>query len=276
MNWTPTPLARASLWLHKAAIPVLALVPEAWPYVLGGLAANHAVLAVGMHPRSQIAGPSLVRLPGPGVALTFDDGPDPALTPHVLDVLDAHGAQASFFCIGTRAAAHPALVREIVRRGHRVENHTWSHPYGFAAYTPGPMRREILRAQAVLSDIAGVPPVWFRAPMGLRSPALDPILAGGGLRHAAWTRRAYDWSCRDPAVVARRLTAGLAPGDVLLLHDGNSARDGRGRPVVLSALPAILAAITALGEGAVALPAAARPATADAAACQPSAARAST
>ena len=218
-----------------------------------------------------------MRLPGQGIALTFDDGPDPAVTPHVLDLLDRHASQASFFCIGTRAAAHPGLVRDIVRRGHTVENHTWSHPYGFAAYTPGPMRREVLRAQAVLSDITGVAPRWMRAPMGLRSPALDPILARAGLRHAGWTRRAYDWSCSNPALVAERLTKGLAAQDVLLLHDGNSARSADGQPVLLAALPAILAAITALGQVAVALPPSdAIAAAATAAASPPSGARAST
>ena len=295
-TWVPTPLARASIWLHRAAVPALVLAPGYWPYWLGALAANHAVLACGMHPRSQLAGPSLVRLPlfaktsaaqagpaqagpaqaGPGVALTFDDGPDPQVTPRVLDLLDDRGAKASFFCIGTRAALHPALLREIVRRGHTLGNHTWSHPYGFAAYAPGPMRREVERAQAVLSDLAGVAPRWFRAPMGLRSPALDPILARAGLHHVGWTRRAYDWSCHDPAVVARRLTRTLAAGDILVLHDGNSAHDARGRAVVLDALPAVLDAIRAAGQHAVPLPHDAGSAPAAAAASPPSTARAST
>ena len=295
-TWVPTPLARASIWLHRAAVPALVLAPGYWPYWLGALAANHAVLACGMHPRSQLAGPSLVRLPlfaktsaaqagpaqaglaqaGPGVALTFDDGPDPQVTPRVLDLLDDRGAKASFFCIGTRAALHPALLREIVRRGHTLGNHTWSHPYGFAAYAPGPMRREVERAQAVLSDLAGVAPRWFRAPMGLRSPALDPILARAGLHHVGWTRRAYDWSCHDPAVIARRLTRTLAAGDILVLHDGNSAHDARGRAVVLDALPAVLDAIRAAGQHAVPLPHDAGSAPVAAAASPPSTARAST
>ena len=194
----------------------------------------------------------------------------------MLDLLDDRGAKASFFCIGTRAALHPALLREIVRRGHTLGNHTWSHPYGFAAYAPGPMRREVERAQAVLSDLAGVAPRWFRAPMGLRSPALDPILARAGLHHVGWTRRAYDWSCHDPAVVARRLTRTLAAGDILVLHDGNSAHDARGRAVVLDALPAVLDAIRAAGQHAVPLPHDAGSAPAAAAASPPSTARAST
>ena len=187
MAATPTPLARASLWLHGVGVPVLAGLPSWWPWLLGALLANHAVLAAGMHPRSQWAGRTLVRLPGPEgrawsnqVALTFDDGPDPAVTPWVLDLLDAHGARASFFCIGQRAAAHPALVREIARRGHRVENHTWSHPCGFAAMGPRAMQREVRQAQAALTSLAGAAlgarPGWAAKPAarpraGRRGPA---------------------------------------------------------------------------------------------------------
>ena len=268
-SWDPTPLARASLWLHGVGVPLLAAGLPWWPWLLGALAANHAVLAIGMHPRSQWAGRTLIRLPGPTsqVALTFDDGPDPAVTPRVLDLLDAHGAQASFFCIGQRAAAHPALVRDIARRGHRVENHTWSHPYGFAAMGPRAMRQEVRLAQAALTDMAGAAPRWLRAPVGLRSPLLDPVLAGEGLLHASWTRRAYDSVrgapsvCGTPSVpgtpgrAAARLTRRLAGGDVLLLHDGSSARSADGRAVVLDALPAVLRAIRAQGLQAVALPA---------------------
>ncbi len=228
-----------------------------WPWLLGALAADHAVLAVGMHPLSQWAGRTLVRLPGPTnrVALTFDDGPDPDVTPRVLDLLDDAGAQASFFCIGERAAAHPALVREIARRGHQVENHTWSHPNAFAAMTPLSIRREVRLAQAALTSLTGTPPRWMRAPMGLRSPLLDPVLAGEGLLHASWTRRAHDGLCRDPARAAARLTRRLAGGDVLLLHDGSCARSGNGHAVVLDALPEVLRAVRAQGLQAVALPA---------------------
>ncbi len=245
------------MWLHGVGVPLLAAQLPWWPWLLGALAANHAVLAVGMQPRSQWAGRTLVRLPGPSsqVALTFDDGPDPAVTPRVLDLLDADGARASFFCIGQRAAAHPALVREIARRGHRVENHTWSHPYGFAAMGPRAMRQEVRLAQAALTSLSGAAPRWMRAPVGLRSPLLDPVLAGEGLLHASWTRRAYDSLRGDPARVAARLTRRLAGGDVLLLHDGFSARSGDGCAVVLDALPAVLRAVRARGLQAVALPA---------------------
>jgi peptidoglycan/xylan/chitin deacetylase (PgdA/CDA1 family) len=198
-----------------------------------------------MRPRDRLLGPNLSRLPDASVerglvALTFDDGPDPHITPLVLDVLDRHGAKASFFCIGKRACAHPELVREIKTRGHDVENHTYTHPYGFAFYTPRRLFREISEAQRAVVRTAGFRPSFFRAPAGLRSPLLDPVLAWTRLHYVSWTRRGRDGISRDPDRVLRRLLRGLSAGDILLLHDGSSARTRAGEPIVLSVLPDLL------------------------------------
>ncbi len=118
--WRPAPLVAGSAALHLAGLAALALAPRAWPAIFGGLLANHVVLAAnGLWPQSPFLGPTLSRLPEDAarrgeVALTLDDGPDPEVTPRVLDLLDQAGARASFFCIGRRAAAHPEIVREIV------------------------------------------------------------------------------------------------------------------------------------------------------------------
>lgn len=262
------PAVRAAACVHIAAPAVLLASPANWPYVLAAVAGSHALLALfGLWPRSEVLGPTLVRLP-PGkregrVALTFDDGPDPDVTPEVLDLLDRHGAKASFFVIGDRARAHPGLVREIVRRGHVVENHTMRHLPYFACLGPRAVRREVAEAQAVLAALAGRPPRFVRAPAGLRSPFIDPVLAGLGLQHASWARRGYDTRCADPARVLRRVLRGLLPGDVLLLHDGRSARMRSGSPVVLEVVPALLDALAARGLRAVPLTA---PAPAEAAA----------
>jgi peptidoglycan-N-acetylglucosamine deacetylase len=241
---------RASIGLHAAAA-AFALASPAWPWALGGVALNQAVLlGAGMWPRSTLLGPNLRRLPPTGraeVALTFDDGPDPEVTPRVLDLLDRYGARGSFFCIGARARIHPALVRDIVRRGHAVENHTDRHPNRFAALTLGGLRREIATAQATFTELAGTPPVFFRAPMGLRSPLLQPVLAGQGLRLASWTRRAFDGLRGDARAGSARLLHGLAAGDVLLLHDGGAARTSDGQAVVLAMLPGLLAALARSG-----------------------------
>jgi len=208
-----------------------------------------------MIPQSLLLGPVIAWLPdaGPHVALTFDDGPDPAVTPHVLDLLDRHDATASFFCIGTRARAHPALVRDIVRRGHAVENHTMTHPNAFAFYMPPALRREIGGADDVLQAITGRKPRFFRPPMGFRGPPLDYVLTRTGLHTVSWTGRGYDTACRSPVRVLRRLLRNLNAGDILLLHDGNTARDGCGRPVVLTVLPALLQQLAARGLSVVSL-----------------------
>ena len=269
--WRPTPLVRASLWAHGVGAPLLAAGAPGWPWLLGGLVLSHAVMAAGLYPHCQWVGPTLTRLPLPdAVALTFDDGPDPEATPRILDLLDAAGAKASFFCIGIRAVRHPALVAAIAARGHTVENHTWSHPAMFAARGRRVLAAEVTRAQEVLTTLAGTAPRWMRAPAGLRTPLLEPVLAGAGLAHASWTRRAFDGRCADPACVADRLIRRLAGGDILLMHDGSSARmaggDAGSGAVAVAALPAVLDAIRARGLRAVALAApGARPAVAHAA-----------
>ncbi|HEV2009284.1 MAG TPA: polysaccharide deacetylase family protein, partial [Burkholderiales bacterium] len=197
-RWRPAPAIRVSIVLHAAGAIALMIEPSWWPWVLSVLVGNHLVLtAAVLWPRGRLLGPNLARLPASAVArdevcLTFDDGPDPQVTPRVLELLNRHDATASFFCIGEKAAAFPALVREIARAGHSVENHSYRHAHAFAFYGMARLRREVAAAQAVITGITGRPPVFFRAPMGFRSPLLDPVLAKCGLRYVSWTRRGYD------------------------------------------------------------------------------------
>jgi peptidoglycan/xylan/chitin deacetylase (PgdA/CDA1 family) len=209
-------------------------------------------------PRSRLIGENLVRLPDASVrrgevAITFDDGPDPEVTPRVLDLLDARGARASFFCVGERAAAFPRLAAEIVRRGHSVENHSHRHSSAFGWYGPRRLRRELEAAQRALHEAAGAAPRFFRAPFGTRSPLLDPALARLGLSLVSWTRRGYDTVDGDPARVLRRLVTQLAAGDVLLLHDGVTVREQRAAPTALAVLPRLLDHLEARGLKAVSL-----------------------
>lgn len=232
--------------MHGAAVLGTLAVPAAWPWAVGALLANHALLAgAGLWPSSRLLGPNLIRLPEASVqrrevALTIDDGPDPGVTPRVLDLLDAANAKASFFCIGRIAERHPALCREIVRRGHRVENHGYSHSNAFSLFGPDAMRRDIVRAQTTLTEITGQAPRFFRATAGLRNPFLDPVLHGLGLKLATWTRRAYDTRTGDPERVFQRLSQHLGPGDIVLMHDGHCARTPAGEPVILVVLPRLL------------------------------------
>jgi peptidoglycan/xylan/chitin deacetylase (PgdA/CDA1 family) len=236
------------------ALGALPLWPAQWPLALAALVLNHALLTfAGLWPRCDWLGPNWTRLPEAAarrgqVALTIDDGPDPEVTPRVLALLDAHQARATFFCIGARARQHPALIAEILRRGHAVENHSERHHHSFSLLGPAGFAREIEASQASLARLTGRRPRFFRAPAGLRNPFLEPVLARHGLILAAWTRRGFDTRERDAARVLARLTRDLAAGDILLLHDGNAARDRHsGEPVILAVLPPLLAACRAAG-----------------------------
>lgn len=263
--YRPPALQIASLALHAGAAVALAAAPKHWRTIAGALVANHVALAAAsLWPRGSLVGPNQLRLPDAAarrgeVSLTFDDGPDPEVTPRVLDLLDAAGMRASFFVIGRRARAHPRLVAEIASRGHRVENHTETHPPLFACYTAGLLRREILPVQELVAAATGEPPRLFRAPAGLRNPLLDWVLHTAGLRYVSWTRRGFDAVESNPAAIARRLLHGLAPGDILLLHDGRAHGPRGGNPVVLEALPPVLAALADRGLRSVAIPASPAP-----------------
>jgi peptidoglycan/xylan/chitin deacetylase (PgdA/CDA1 family) len=148
----------------------------------------------------------------------------------------------------------PDIVREIIRRGHSVENHTARHPVCFAWYAPQTLLREINDAQATLAGITGCTPRFFRAPFGLRSPLLDAVLVRTALRYVSWTSRGFDMVSRKPSRVLKRLSCRLAPGAIVLLHDrhaiGSSARD----PIVLEVLPQLLQQLKDRGLRSVSLP----------------------
>jgi len=265
--WRMPPLVKASVACHVGAGIAVAAHPASWPWALGALVLNHGVLsATGLWPRSTWLGPNMRRLPDAAArrgefTLTLDDGPDPAVTPAVLDLLDAHGARATFFCIARRAAEHPALAREIVARGHDVQNHSDKHRHDFSLLGLRGYAAEIGAAQQRLADVTGVAPRFFRAPAGLRNPFLDPVLQRLDLQLVSWTRRGYDTVQRDPQRVLAKLADGLRGGDILLLHDGHAARAASGRPVVLDVLPALLERARAAGLRAVTLGEAVAPAS---------------
>jgi peptidoglycan/xylan/chitin deacetylase (PgdA/CDA1 family) len=256
-NWSPSRAVRLTLWLHGGVILGLVLWPATWAWLLAAIIANHLLLGVlGMWPRSSLLGANLSRLPPSYgyIALTFDDGPDPDVTPYVLEVLDRYSAKASFFCVAKRAARHPDLVHEILIRGHSVENHSDRHPLAFAFYGPLSLYREITYAQGLLSQVVKSEPRFFRAPFGLRNPFLDPVLACTNLRYVSWTRRGFDRVSRSPGKVLARLTRRLSGGDILLLHDCSSHLPSADPPIVLQVLPALLDHIVHLGLRPVSLP----------------------
>jgi len=254
----------ASVAWHAGAAGVAIVAPQEWPWALGAVAANHALLtAGGLLPRSRWLGSNWTRLPAAAaarreVALTIDDGPDPEVTPAVLDVLDRRGVRATFFCIAERVRAHGSLCREIVARGHSVQNHSDRHAHTFSLLGPKAIAREIATAQDAIADLCGEVPRYFRAPAGLRNPFLAPVLQRLDLQLVSWTRRGLDTVRRDADAVLARLVRNLRGGDILVAHDGHAARTAAGVPVVVAALPALLDRLAALGLVAVTLPEAAR------------------
>jgi peptidoglycan/xylan/chitin deacetylase (PgdA/CDA1 family) len=232
--------------LHVAAVLVTLVRPHWWPWTLAAVLANHLQLtALGLWPRSRALGSNWTRLPAAAaargeVAITIDDGPDPAVTPQVLAVLERYGARATFFCIGELAERHAGCVRECISAGHAIENHSYRHRHNFSLLGPYGMQREIARAQEALTAVSGSAPCFFRAPAGLRNPFLDPVLQRLQLQLATWTRRGFDTVNADADAVYGRLVRGLRAGDILLLHDGHAARTRAGVPLILEVLPRLL------------------------------------
>ena len=272
-RYQPSPFIQGSLLLHAGAAAAVAAWPELWKVSTLAVAGNHAALATfGLIPRSSMLGHNITRLPDTGVnqnavAITIDDGPHPVATPRVLDILDEYGAKATFFCIGDRVLNYPDIAREIVRRGHRIENHSMHHSHTFSVPFVGRLRREVGAAQDAIYKTTGQLPRFFRAPAGLRNFLLDRVLQRSDLQLASWTRRGFDTVDTDAETVAKRLLAELRPRDILLLHDRpaiipTASLKSRTSAPILEALPLVLQNLRAHALSAVTLHEAIPPLTA--------------
>jgi len=194
------------------------------PWAAAGAVAfgGAAVSAWGaVYPRSQLFGRTL-RVTGNAstVALTFDDGPNPAATPALLDLLDAHDARTTFFLIGRHVRAFPALAREIAARGHAIGNHTETHP-SLICLPPQKLREELERCREAIASATGRELRWMRPPFGFRGPQLGGVVRALGYSGVAmWSKWAWDWKPQPAEPVIRRLRR-VAGGDIVLLHDGD-------------------------------------------------------
>lgn len=248
-GWRPSRFLWFQVGLHVVALLVLVFESHLWPWALAILLLSHLmVMLSGLWPRSTWMDGAMVRLPDSAVrrrevAITIDDGPDPVVTPRVLEVLARYGVQASFFCIGARALQFPALCQQMVAAGHRIENHGQHHPHLISLGGARRWQQEVLLGQQTLHAISGQMPHYYRAVAGLRNIFLGPVLHRAGLRLASWTRRGFDTRECDPQVVLGRLLRKLRAGDILLLHDGNAARTREGVPVIEVVLPQLLEAL---------------------------------
>ena len=158
----------------------------------------------------------------PEVWLTIDDGPSPAHTGAMLDLLDQFNARATFFVIGSRAEQYPHLLTEILSRGHEIANHTYSHPSG-SFWMAGPRRigLEIDLCAELLRTDQERPARFFRAPVGLKNLFVHPELKRRRLALVGWAIRGLDTIRRDPAQVARRILRATKPGSIIVLHEGH-------------------------------------------------------
>jgi chitin deacetylase len=242
-KWQASAFLKASAALHAGAVASALVWPSTIAFGIASLIANHAVLAAaGLWPRSSLLGPNVLRLSGERaeVALTIDDGPDPQVTPYVLDILAEKNIKATFFCIAAKVKMHPELVQRMIADGHHIENHSMQHRHYFSVMGMGGMKKEIMRAQQAIEEVTGRKPQFFRAPAGLRNPFLDPVLHKLDLKLVSWTRRGFDTRVHDAKKITKRLLANAKAGDILLLHDGNSSRRANGQAVILEVLPQLI------------------------------------
>jgi peptidoglycan/xylan/chitin deacetylase (PgdA/CDA1 family) len=212
-----------------------------------GLAAYGAV-----HPRAQLFGATVCGTNSPRkLAITFDDGPNPAITPKLLDLLDRYQARATFFLIGRFVRECPELVRETVARGHVVGNHTETHPNLFRLSSTQ-ILVELRLCHDAISNTIGAPPKWFRPPYGARNPWVIPTAKDLGYRTAMWTLIPGDWKSvsaewliprMEPIAKHAQQISGTnaaahsnGTGDILCLHDGNHRELNGDRAHTLAAL----------------------------------------
>ncbi len=201
--------------------------------VLAGTATIAAAVAAGyqsMTPTGQWYGRTFTGL-ARGIkqlALTYDDGPNDPHTLRLLETLARHDVHATFFLIGRYVRQRPDLVREIVRAGHIVGNHTFTHSL-LIFKSADETRKELAACRAALEDAIGQPSNLFRPPFGGRRPATLRIARELGLEPAMWNVTGYDWNAPPAAVIEKKVASQIHGGDVILLHDGDNKQMGADR-----------------------------------------------
>ncbi|MEU6328901.1 polysaccharide deacetylase family protein [Streptomyces sp. NPDC047049] len=157
------------------------------------------------------------------VFLTFDDGPHPFHTPHVLRILRRHGVRATFFVIGENAIEFPGLLCDIADEGHAVGNHTWTHPQ-LTALPPGAVRSELGRTSSLIEDILGTAPDLARAPYGEWDDPSLSICNDLGMSPVGWAIDSQDWTVPGARTIAHTVLDAMHPGAIVLSHDGGGDR----------------------------------------------------
>ncbi len=207
------------------------------------------LLAVVMHPNASLWARTRWRAAGPtdAVALTFDDGPDPAATARIAEILADRGVPAAFFVVGERARAHPDVVRRLHEAGHLVCNHTDHHAMTFHFRLWEEARRELRACNETIASLIGERPTLFRSPQGAKNPALGDVLAELDMTAVGWQVRGLDSTRGDADAIVRRVVDGARPGGVILLHDGGGFGGLEDRAGTVEALPRIIDRLRARG-----------------------------
>src|SRR5438094_8174266 len=176
---------------------------------------------------------------GPHIAMTFDDGPSPTLTPKLLDLLAANHIKVTFFVIGENVAEHPEIVARAAREGHEIGNHSWSHP-NFGKMSDDNVRSQLRRTDDAIRSAMGNRPTLMRPPYGsITAREKHWIHDEFGYRIILWDVDPYDWKRPDPAVVRNRILKETQPGSIVLSHDIH--------PGTIEAMPSTLDALEAKG-----------------------------
>lgn len=149
------------------------------------------------------------------VALTFDDGPNPATTPVILDILKKYNVKATFFVLGKNLAGNEEIIKRIVAEGHEVANHSWSHP-NFVKLSPEQVKQEIEQTQTVIEGIIGKKPVMARPPYGAVNQS---VMDAMNLPAMYWSIDTLDWQSRNPQAILNVVKANVSPGSIILMHD---------------------------------------------------------
>jgi peptidoglycan/xylan/chitin deacetylase (PgdA/CDA1 family) len=219
-----------TLWIASVSIlGILFFVPQWWPWIVGlHLAVQFLVIYPTVRPNCDWFGDVVktFHTDRNEVWLTIDDGPDPQSTPQILELLARYKARATFFVVGDRVRAYPALTRSIVERGHTLGNHTASHPSAsFWASTTKTAAREIDGGAAAIRQAAGIQPVQFRAPVGLANYFVHRFVAMRGMQTIGWSARGYDTIKRDREKIVENIFRNLRPGVIILLHERSRHRE---------------------------------------------------
>lgn len=180
-----------------------------------------------------------VHVDGPYIAMTFDDGPSPKLTPKLLDLLAAHHVKATFFLIGENAAANPEIVAREAREGHEVANHSWSHP-NLAKMSDDGVRGQLRRTEDAIRSATGNRPIFLRPPYGsITARQKRWINQEFGYKIVLWDVDPLDWRRPGPNVVCNRIVKMTRTGSIILAHDIH--------PGTIEALPCVLSQLEAKG-----------------------------